>query len=91
MLTKINPVESGYFWGKSWYFNEKSRKKKPENLIYKIVSYLYIAISLFFRSLRYNLLTKNVYQISLMGSGYFGAKTDILIEKIAEKWKISDI
>ena len=30
MLTKINPVESGYFWGKSWYFNEKSLKNgKP--------------------------------------------------------------
>ena len=26
MFTKINPVESGYFWGKSWYFNEKSLK-----------------------------------------------------------------
>ena len=26
MLTKINPVERGYFWGKSWYFNEKSLK-----------------------------------------------------------------
>ena len=26
LLTKINPVESGYFWGKNWYFNEKSLK-----------------------------------------------------------------
>ena len=26
MFTKINPVESGYFWGKSCYFNEKSLK-----------------------------------------------------------------
>ena len=26
MFTKINPTESGYFWGKSWYFNEKSLK-----------------------------------------------------------------
>ena len=23
MLTKINPVESVYFWGKSWYFKTK--------------------------------------------------------------------
>ena len=31
LLTKINPVESGYFWGKSWYFNEKSLKHgKPQ-------------------------------------------------------------
>ena len=40
LLTKINPVESGYFWGKSWYFNEKSLKM--ENLRYVIVSSLYI-------------------------------------------------
>ena len=26
LFTKINPVESGYFWGKSCYFNEKSLK-----------------------------------------------------------------
>ena len=31
MFTKINLVESGYFLGKKWYFNEKSQKK--ENLI----------------------------------------------------------
>ena len=55
LLTKINPVESGYFWGKSWYFNEKSLKM--ENFRYVIVSSLYIAIVLSFRSLRYNLST----------------------------------
>ena len=38
LLTKINPVESGYFRGKSWYFNEKSLKKM-ENLRYIMVSY----------------------------------------------------
>ena len=26
LFTKINPMESGYFWGKSCYFNEKSLK-----------------------------------------------------------------
>ena len=58
MLTKMNPVESGYFWGESWYFNEKSLKM--ENLIYMIVSYLYIAILLLFKSIRYYLLNKGV-------------------------------
>ena len=35
-------MESGYFWGKSYYFNKKSLK--TENLIYILVSYLYIAV-----------------------------------------------
>ena len=26
MLIKINPVEGGYFWGKSLYLTEKSQK-----------------------------------------------------------------
>ena len=57
-VDKINPMESGYFWGKSWYFNEKSLKNGKSHR-YIIVSYLYIAILLLFRSLRYNLSTKN--------------------------------
>ena len=41
MFTKMNPVESGYFWRKMWYFNEKSLKKKGKSQIH-INSFLFI-------------------------------------------------
>ena len=70
MLTKINPVESGYFLGKSLYFNEKSIKNGKSQI--HIVSSLYIAILLLLRTLRYNTLsTLNVYQNQPRGKWLF--------------------
>ena len=69
ILIKINPVEGGYFWGKSLYLNEKSQKM--ENLRYIVVSSLYIAILLLLRTLRYYLSTKNVYQNQPRGKWLF--------------------
>ena len=59
MFTKINPVESGYFGAKIDILIKKNRWKM-ENLIYIIVSDIYNAILLLFRSLRYA-LSNNKY------------------------------
>ena len=42
-----------------------------ENLRYIIVSFIYIAILLSFRRLRYTLSTKMLIKINLVESGYF--------------------
>ena len=39
MFTKINPVESGYFWSKSWYFNEKSLKNGKSQRLNSFLPY----------------------------------------------------
>ena len=88
MSTKINPVKSGYFWGKSWYFNEKLLKNgkshKHNSFLLKHCNFIII---LKLKVLYFNL--KLFTKINPVESGYFGAKIDILIKKIAEKWKIS--
>ena len=73
-------MESGYFWGKSLYFNEKSLKMQNRRNI--IVSSLYIAILLLFRSLRYYLSTKNVNEnLPRKKVVIFGVKVGILMKK----------
>ena len=92
LLTKINPVESGYIWGKSWYFNEKSLKKM-ENLRYIVISSLYIAILLLLRILRYNLSTKKCLTKSTLWKVFFfwggGDKSWYFNEKSLKELKIS--
>ena len=73
-------MENCYFWGKSWHFNEKIAKKM-ENLRYVLISSLYIAVLLSFRSLRYYLSTKNCSQKStLWKMVIFGVKVGILMK-----------
>ena len=72
-------MENCYFWGKSCYFNEKSLKM--ENLRYVIVSSLYIAVLISFRSLGNYLSTKNCLQKStLWKMVIFGVKVGILMK-----------
>ena len=60
-----------------------------ENLIYIIVSYLYIAILLVFKSLRYYLSTKSCLPKSTLWKVViFGVKYGSLM-KNRKKWKIS--
>ena len=69
-LTKINPVESGYFWGKSLYFNEKSLKNgksQIHNSFFLIHCNFIINSKLQVLSVNLKLLTK----INPVESGYF--------------------
>ena len=79
-------MESGYFGGKSLYFNEKSLKMQNRRNI--IVSSLYIAILLLFRSLRYYLSTKNVNEnLPRKQSGYFWGESWYFNEKTLKTGK----
>ena len=58
-----------------------------ENLRYIIVSYLYIAILLLFRGLRYNLSAKNVNQNLPRGKWLFWGKRWYFNEKLQKNGK----
>ena len=77
MFTKINPVESGYFWGKSWYFNEKSLKdgkSQTHSSFFPLQLYYYWELKGIIFQLE--IFTK----INLVESGYFFGKTGILMK-----------
>ena len=79
MFAKINSVESGYFWGKSWYFNEKSLKNGKSQI--RNSFFLIHCNLLLLKTLRYNLSTKNIYQNQPRGKWLFLGKNWYFNEK----------